>query len=728
MKKGFFLFLFAVASCLLRAQTHSQIVLDSVVISASYPEGKQDLSVEVRHWAEKDRQAGKEMPYLLEMIPGIVSYSDNGTGVGSTSFRIRGTDPGRTNISIDGIPLNDAESQSVFWVNIPNLGMMTQRLTIQRGAGSTAFGTAAFGGAVDLNTGYPSDSASAYFTGSYGSFNTQNIGLNLSTGKLFNAVTFDGQYYHQTTDGYLDHSGSRQQSARIGAGWTGKTSLLKATLLYGEEHSRLSFDGVPYDSLETNRRYNLSGLYTDANGHTQYYENEMDNYQQTHAHLHYLQKIGERWTLNTALYYTKGLGYYEQYKQNRKLEEYGIPDQILGATTYKKSDLIRRKGLDNDFYGLNFSGLYTTDKWQINLSAGANRYVGDHIGKIMWVQHNAGDVEYNRNWYDNTGTKNEANLFAKATYRVTNSLSVFGDLQYRHVNFKLYGRDDDYFEYPEGFLDTTYVWNFVNPQIGVTFRPSAAHQAYLSFALLNREPNRSDLKNTERNRVTAETLYDAEAGYRFNNDFFTAGVNLYYMYYRDQLVSTGRVNDSYRSIMENAPKSYRMGVELSAAMRLGKVTIEGNMNLSRNKLLDYTNCVYVTDYSTQVEEFFSSVDIAYSPSAVGAFIVRVEPVKRLQLALAAKYVGKQYYDNTGSADRMLEAYLPFNFNASYDFPLHHVNCFLQLVANNIFNIKYSSSAFVYDRTVQVAYVTDYQDRRYFPQAGTNFALKLGLRF
>jgi iron complex outermembrane receptor protein len=471
----------------------------------------------------------------------------------------------------------------------------------------------------------------------------------------------------------------------------------------------------------------MSGRYADANGHTQFYDNEMDNYRQTHAHLHYIQKAGERWTLNTALYYTKGAGYYEQYKQNRKLSEYGIPEQVLGTEVYKRSDLIRRKGLDNDFYGLQLSGFYTDNKWQINLSAGANRYVGDHMGKIMWVKHNAGDIAYNRNWYDNTGTKNEANLFAKAVYSLTNSLSVFGDLQYRHVNFKLYGQDDDYFEYPDGFLDTTYVWNFVNPQIGVTFQPNVAHQAYLSFALLNREPNRSDLKNTERNHVTAETLYDTEAGYRFHNDFFTAGINLYYMYYRNQLVATGRVNDSYRPIMENAPKSYRMGIELSAAMRFDYVTIEGNFSLSRNKLFDYTNYVYLSDYSAQAEEFFQSVDIAYSPSAVGALMMRIAPVKRLQLVLAAKYVGKQYYDNTGSADRMLEAYFPFNFNASYDFAINQVGCFLQLVVNNIFNIKYSSSAFVYDRTVGANGITDYQDRRYFPQAGTNFTVKLGVR-
>ena len=715
---------FVLASCPLRAQ----IVLDSVVVNAAWPEGKQDLSVDVRRWTEKDRQAGKDIPYLLELTPGVVSYSDNGTGMGSTSFRIRGVDPGRTNIRIDGIPLNDAESQSVFWVNIPGLGMMTQRLAIQRGAAGTAFGTAAFGGAVDIYTGYPADHASAYFTGSYGSFNTRHVGLAVSTGTLFNAVAFDGQYYRQSGDGYLDRSGSRQQSARLGAGWTGKTYLLKATLLYGEEHSRLSFDGVPYDSLETNRRYNMSGQYTDANGHTQFYENEMDNYQQTHLHLHYRKQLGGRWALNAALYYTKGLGYYEQYKQRRKLSDYGIPPQNVDGMAYDRSDLIRRKGLDNDFYGTQLSALYIGKRWKINLSSGANRYVGGHTGKIMWVQRNAGGIEYDRLWYDNTGTKNETNLFAKATYNITSSLSAFGDLQYRYVHFKLYGQDDDYFEYPEGFLDMTCVWHFVNPQIGVTFRPNTAHQAYLSFALLNREPNRSDLKNTEHNRVTAETLYDMETGYRFHGKFFTAGVNLYYMHYRDQLVATGRVNDSYRTIMENAPMSYRAGMELSAGLRFERVKIEGNLSLSRNKLLDYTNYVYLSDYSAQQEEYFTSVDIAYSPSAVGALLVQVEPVKRLQLAITAKYVGKQYYDNTGSADRMLDAYFPVNFNATYTFDIHPVHCFLQFVANNIFDVRYASSAFVYDRTVGADGLTDYQDRRYFPQAGINGILKAGIRF
>jgi iron complex outermembrane receptor protein len=724
MKRGILLIIFISISSVILAQRQ----LDSVLINDSYPKGKKDLSIDIIYPATQDQQAGKEIPYLLEMMPGIVSYSDNGTGLGSTSFRIRGTDPSRTNITIDGIPVNDAESQTVFWINIPDIGAMAKRITVQRGAGSSAFGTAAFGGAVDINTGEPSEKAHAGFTGTYGSFNAQNIGVSLGTGKLQHNLSFDGQYYYLTSDGYLDRSDSRQQSARIGAYWEGKSHRLKATLLYGEQHSKLTFDGVAYDSLKTNRKYNLSGLYYDDNGNIQFYENETDNYQQTHAHLHYVQKIGNFWELNSALYYTKGLGYYEQYKDDASLSKYGIPDQTVNGTIYRKSDLIRRKSLDNDFFGINIAGLYSNQRWDINISAGVSRYIGGHTGKIVWLQRNAGEIEYNRDWYNNTGTKNEANLFAKANYAINKELSVFAELQYRHIKFKLHGFDDDYYEYPDGFLNNVYIWNFVNPQVGIVFRPSSAHQTYASFAMLNREPNRSDLKNVEKNGIKKETLYDVEAGYRFRGEFASLGINLYYMHYKDQIVATGRLNDSYRPIMENAPKSYRMGIELSGILRFNRIELEGNLNFSRNKLKNYTNYIDLNDWSGQYAEFFSSVDISYSPSMTGAFILTFEPVSNLRLALTAKYVGKQYYDNTGSDDRMLDAYFPFNFNADYNFSISNINCFAQIVVNNIFNIDYSSSAYLYYRTVDAGGVTDEQDRRFFPQAGTNFAVKVGIRF
>jgi iron complex outermembrane receptor protein len=500
----------------------------------------------------------------------------------------------------------------------------------------------------------------------------------------------------------------------------------------------LTFEGVPYDSLTTNRRYNLSGLYSDSNGRELFYDNETDNYTQTHLHLHYLQELGKYWNLNSAVFYTKGLGYYEQYKDNASLSKYGIPSQLINGVTYKKSDLIRRKGMDNDFYGLNLSTNYNRNKWQFHLSVGANRYVGDHIGKVLWTQYNAGDIDYNRHWYENTGTKSELNSFTKLSYAINHNFSVYGNLQYRYVHFKLYGEDDDRYEKPlTAFLDTTYQWHFWNPQIGLQFS-SGKHRAYASFAMVNREPNRSDLKDADANGIRtppqAEILYDWEAGYAHYSEFASIGMNFYYMNYHNQIVATGRVNDAYRAIMTNIPKSYRMGIELFAAIRLSPlIELEGNLSLSRNKLKDYSN--FVDEYADatqstwlgQREEHFSDVDIAYSPNTVGAVMLHIKPFNDLRLSITGKYVGEQYYDNTASDERKIEAYFPFNFNADYNFTFNNVNCFMQLAVNNIFNINYSSSAFVNYRAVFANSSPDYQDRRFFPQATANVALKIGIK-
>ena len=725
--------------CLAGQSVWAQRQLDSVLVKANLPAAKQDLSINLIYPSEEDKQPAKEIPYMLETMPSIVSYSDNGTGMGSSSFRIRGTDPSRTNISIDGVPLNDAESQSVFWVNIPSLGAMAKRITIQRGAGSAAFGTAAFGGAMDIGTGLTAAQPFVAVNGYYGSFNSWNTAVSVGTGNILQGFGIEADYSRTASDGYLERSNGNQQSARLAASWRGKTQMLKATLLYGEQHTQLTFEGVPYDSLATNRRYNLSGLYTDHNGQKQFYDNETDNYTQTHLHLHYVQELTKYWNLNSTVFYTKGLGFYEQFKENASLSKYGIPVQEINGTNYKKSNLIRSKGLDNDYYGINFSADYNNKQWQFNLAAGASRYAGDHIGKVLWVQHNAGAIDYNRHWYENTGTKNEANSFAKATYAINNNFSVYGNLQYRYVHFKFYGEDDDYYEKPSAtaFLDTTYQWHFLNPQLGLQFT-SGNHRAYASFALVNREPNRSDLKDADKNGIRippqAETLYDWEVGYANYSEFASAGINLYYMNYRNQIVATGEVNDAYRAIMTNIPESYRMGIELFATVRLSSaIALEGNLTLSRNKLKDYTN--YVDEYAdiTQYDwlgqrtEHFSDVDIAYSPNMVGAVMLHIKPINDLRLSLVGKYVSDQYYDNTASNDRKIDAYFPFNFNADYNFTFNKINCFAQLVVNNIFNLHYSSSAFLNYRAVFADNAPDYQDRRFFPQATTNIALKLGIK-
>ncbi len=732
MKKGFFLTAsLLLATGLLQAQT----VLDSAVITATRANHKTPVAQTTIYQQQIDEsRAGREMPFLLEMLPSIVSYSDNGAMVGSTNFRIRGTDASRTNISIDGVPLNDAESQSVFWVNIPDLGAISKSLQVQRGVGTSSFGSSAFGGLLNIETREIPKQAGAGFESSYGSFNTWNVAANAATGLLNDAFAFNARYEYVSSDGYLERSGLWQQTLYMNGRWQGKTHLLKASVLYGEQHSMLSFDGVPADSLETNRRFNTSGW----DGGSRFYDNETDNYQQIHANLHYTQQLGTLWKLNATAYYTKGRGYYEQYKYNTGLSKYGIDPQVINGNTYEKSDLIRQKGLDNDFYGLNIAALYDAQRLHLILGAAASRYDGDHIGKVLWTQYNEGAIGYNRNWYNNTGIKDEYNLFAKAAYDIIQPLSVFADVQLRGVRFNMNGMDDDYYEKPQwGILDTTYRWLFVNPKVGITYAPNSQHQAFASFAVGNREPNRSDLKDADRNGIRtpakAERLYDWEAGYTFRPSFGQFGVVLYYMDYKDQIVATGRLNDAYRPIMENVPESYRMGIEIMAAARpVRQLQIEGTVTFSRNKLKNYTN--YLIQYDENWNEsfretFFEETTIAYSPNIVGSAAVRWFPLENLSLALTGKYVGEQFIDNTSDNSRRLDAYFVTNFVAHYDFSVaQKMNCFVQLAINNLFDAQYCTSAYVYDSSAATDGGADYYELRYFPQAGINGTVKVGIKF
>ena len=743
MKKGFlFVAGFVLASCPLRAQTHSQIVLDSVVVSSTRANDKTPVAqATISQHEVETRRTGRDLPYLLELLPSVVGYSDNGSMIGSTGFRIRGADASRINITIDGVPLNDAESQSVFWVNIPDLGAITQSLQLQRGVGTSSFGSSAFGGLLNIATRPALPEAGAHFESSYGSFNTWNAAAGVSSGLLHDAFTFDARYGYVSSDGYLDHSGMWQQTLHLNGAWHSKNQLLKASVLYGEQHSQLTFEGVQFEDLATGRQK----VYTENDV---YYPNETDNYQQTHVHLHYLYQWNEAWKLNATAYYTKGKGYTEQYKTDASLTKYNVPAQVMKNivnsnkdTTYTKSDLIRQKGLDNDFYGLNISALYDAEHLHLTAGAGANRYDGDHYGKVLWTKRNTGNVDYNRDWYANTGVKDELNVFAKVLYDLPATLSLFADVQLRNVRFKMHGLDDDYYEKQVanpsdpsvGILNHTYQWLFLNPKAGLSYSPDKRHNAFVSFAVGNREPNRSDLKDADKNGVRtpakAERLYDWEAGYTFRPSFGQFGVNLYYMDYHDQIVATGRVNDAYRLIMENVPESYRAGVELTAVVNpIMPLQLEATFTWSRNKLKNYTNYVDEDYGNATREEYFRETTIAFSPDVVASAAVRYFPLKSLSLALTGKYVGKQFYDNTQTDSRSLDAYFVAGFQAGYDFRIAHTSAFVQLSVNNLLNALYCTSAFVEYRSVFSDNSPDYQDRRYFPQAGTNLALKLGLRF
>jgi iron complex outermembrane receptor protein len=749
MKKEFlFIASYLLASCLLQAKTQDDstrvVNLEAVVVSVVRAQPHTPVAQTTLQRTQIDEaRNGRDLPFVLELLPSVVSYSDNGTGLGTTGFRIRGSDASRTNISIDGVPLNDAESQSVFWVNIPDLGAISQSLQVQRGVGTSAFGSSAFGGLLNIETRPAAQQAGTHWEASYGAFGTWNAAANVSTGLLHDAFTFDARYEYVSSDGYLEHSGLWQQSLRAQASWRGRRQLLKAAVLYGEQHSMLTYEGVPFDSLATNRR----AVYTEyANG---YYPNETDNYRQTHAHLHYTFLPNEAWRLHATAYYTKGAGYYEQYKTATGLAKYGIPAQAIDGTPRSRSDLIRRKGLDNDFFGVNVAALYSVRRWHLTVGAAANRYVGDHYGKVLWTQYNAGGIDYNRDWYANNGTKEEINLFAKASFQFLPAFSAFADVQVRAVGFQMEGLDDDYYEkqaaaYPPdpsaGVLDLRYSWLFVNPKAGISYAPNERHSAFASVAVGNREPNRSDLKDADKNNIrtpaTAERLYDWEAGYVFRPAFGHLGVNLYYMNYHNQIVATGRLNDAYREVMENVPESYRAGVEITATVRPApRWQLDAAFTWSRNKLRNYTHYSTMYDNSTDWnpvaprEERYREATIAYSPPVVASGAVRWTPLDKLSLALTGKYVGKQFYDNTQTDSRSLDAYLVNHLQVRYDFTVAPaMHGFVQLAVNNLFDVQYCSWAFVNDFAAFADGSPDYQDRRYFPQAGRHWMIKTGWTF
>ena len=446
MKKFFGLLSFMALPAFAFAQTTQ---LDSIVIVATRATNKTPVAqTTIYNETIQQTKNGRDIPFLLELLPGIVSYSDNGTGIGSTSFRIRGSDASRTNISIDGVNINDSESQMVFWVNMPDLASALKSIQVQRGVGTSTFGTGAFGGMVNMESHEASSAAYTKVESYYGSFNSFQSNVGIGTGKINDAFAFDAHYAYVSSDGYLERSGMWQQSARINGSWEGSRHLLKASLNYGEQHSLLTFEGVPYDSLGVNRRFNMSGLYRDQQGNIRFYADETDNYQQTRALMHYIQTLGNSWKINTTLYYTKGKGYYEQYKENASFSKYGIASQSIDGVVYGKGNLIRQKGLDNDYYGINLTALYAKERLNMTLGATASRYDGDHIGSILWTQYNTGAIAHKQHWYLNKGVKDEYSAFAKFSFDMLPVLTLFGDMQYRHVHFTMKGEDDDFYEKP----------------------------------------------------------------------------------------------------------------------------------------------------------------------------------------------------------------------------------------------------------------------------------------
>lgn len=657
---------------------------------------------------------GQDMPFLLANSPSVVSTSDAGTGIGYTGMRIRGIDQNRINVTINGIPLNDPESHAVFWVDLPDFASSVEDIQIQRGVGTSTNGAGAFGGSVNIQTEKLNKDPYASAGLVAGSFNTLKSKIGFGSGLIDNRFAFDGRVSRIVSDGFIDRASADLFSYYFSGGYYGKNTVLKAVITSGKEITYQAWGGIPSEILDTNRTWNPQGLYTDAEGKLQAYNNQVDDYLQNHYHLHLLQRVNNHWNINMALHLTTGLGYYESHKESRKFSAYGLPNAIYGTDTISRTDLIQRKWLDNQFYGLTWSAIRSGAVSQLTVGGAANIYDGDHFGTLVWLQY-PGSAGKDYEWYRGNGLKKDANIFAKYHYYFNSKWMLFGDLQLRTIDYVITGIDDDLRD-----IGQQHDYLFFNPKAGASHIHNDRHESYLALGVANREPNRSNFTDARPDGPvpTPERLFNVETGHKMKYNRFSSALNLYLMYYKDQLVLTGEINDVGAPVMTNVDKSYRAGIEVVAGVKVTQwFDWEANATLSRNRIIDFT--AYVDDWDTwgQREESLGETDISFSPAIIANNFLRFHPLKNATVALVSQYVGSQYLDNTSNSDRMLDAWFVNNIHFRYKLSLPGVKDFsLNLMLNNIFNAEYESNGWIY------RYYEDGAHRTMdglFPQAGFN---------
>lgn len=660
---------------------------------------------------------GVDLPYLLEQEPSVVSTSDGGTGIGYTYMRIRGTDATRTNITVNGVPFNDPESQGAFLVNMPDIVTSTQDIEIQRGVGSSTNGPAAFGASVNLRTTSVKREPWGLLDVSGGSYNTQRYSVSAGTGPIQDRFSFDMRLSSITSDGYVDRASADLKSYFLQGAWVGKGRSLRFITFRGKEVTYQAWGGVPREVIDTNRTYNV---YT--------YDNEVDNYDQSHYQLLFDQRIGSNTTVNLTLFRVLGAGYFEQFRADDDMSTYGIAPAVIDGDTLTTTDIIRRRWLDNALTGVNASAEFKLGEHRLVLGGNYSDYEGAHFGEVIWARY-AGGTDIRDRYYDEDATKTDANLFAKSTYAVNDRVEVFGELQFREVAHRFMGYNSDL---SSAMQSVNY--SFFNPKAGVLWRVNNRDKAYASVAIGNREPNREDLKETTpESRPKSESMIDYELGYEHNTHPLKAGINLYYMDYRDQLVLTGELNDVGAALRTNVQSSYRTGVELTLAAQITRrLAWRVNATFSRNKVREYTEFVDDWDNGEQVSTTYDESDLSYSPSAIAGSelsfrVWNKSEAGHADLTLVTKYVGAQYLDNTTSPDRMLDAYLvnDVRLNVSLLKLKGTRSLDLNFTVRNVFSELYESNGWVY------SYVSGGQREAMVglhPQAPLNILAGMGVRF
>lgn len=718
-------------ACNIIAQASDSITfkknLDEVSVNALRANDKTPMAFTNISKSEiKKSNLGQDLTYLISLTPSVVTTSDAGAGIGYTGLRIRGTDPSRINVTINGIPVNDSESQGVWWVNMPDFASSLDNIQIQRGVGTSTNGAAAFGASINLKTLALNKKAYTITNNSVGSFNTLKNNIEFGSGMLNNKFTFDGRLSRISSDGYIDRATSDLKSLYLQGAYFGKKSVLKAIVFSGQERTYQAWNGVPKKYLDTNRTFNS---YT--------YENEVDNYNQTNYQLHYNEQLNSKTNIHLATHYTHGEGYFESEKLNQNLADYGLNNIFIGSDTISSTDLIRRKWLNNDFGGITYSINHKNDLVNLVVGGANNVYSGQHYGNVIWAQYMSNGL-YNHQYYKNIATKYDNNVFIKTNFQASEKTSLFLDLQSRNIEYEFNGSDID------GNIGVQEVkLDFFNPKFGLSHKMNEEQLLYGSFAVANKEPNRSDyIESSPNSRPLHETLYDTEIGFKYTTKDFKFNANAYIMNYDNQLIKTGEINDVGYFTSENVKKSFRRGLEIEGSILLSKkLAWAANMTLSENKIDTFIQYIDSWDTGGQQETIYTETDLAFSPSIIWASQLTYNFQDNLSLDFITKYVGEQFIDNSSSEDRKLDDYLVNNLRLSYSFNSKIFNyARLSLQINNLFDEEYVSSAWIYrfvsngyDPSEDDHYVTKgsdggYNMAGYFPEATRNYLIGLTLGF
>ena len=681
-------------------------VLEEVLVSAVRV--KANAPVTHSNLSKKEiakRNLGQDIPILLNYMPSVVSSSDAGAGIGYTYLRVRGSDA--LNVTVNGIPYNDAESQGTFWVNMGDFASSTQSLQLQRGVGTSTNGSGAFGASLNILTDAISEEAGGEISNSFGSFGTRKHTVKFTTGKVNDHFELAGRLSNIYSDGYVDRAFSNLKSYFLQGSYTDENTLIKVLSFGGKENTYQAWYGLSADELAANRRQNP---YT--------YDNETDNYDQNHYQLHWNERFNKNWSTTIGLNYTKGSGYFEQYKEAEDANDFN--NLITDG-----SDVIVRRWLDNDFYVVNFNTNYKNEVLNFIAGGSYSNYTGDHYGEVIWGSNLAENTAIRDRYYFSDAKKTDFSVFAKTTFNVSEKLAGYIDLQGRFIGYQTQGITSDI-----ATIDVDSNFNFFNPKIGFTYKINERNSLYTSFAVANREPNRNDF---EVGLTTPETLNDYELGWRLKTENIKLNTNVYYMDYKNQFVLTGAINDVGAPIRATSGSSFRLGAEIDADIRVSdQLSVQSNATISSNKNRDF----YLTKDGITTPKSLGNTDLSFSPDVILGNMITYRPVENLQFSFLTKYVGKQFMSNFSSnisSNDVLDSYVTSDINFVYELETEKIFKAIVFTAliNNLFNETYVDRGYYYtydDTWSNSSTTTTLDGAGYYPQATRNFLIGVTLKF